>query len=119
MKKAKAVEFMIKQLSKTHGLCLGLVRRVQIAAIQSVNLYGAKLWWKDQKNYENKIQKLINRQARSIIRMYRNLPISPLMNDSGLLPAHILLDSRQGAYAPRILGIPDSVLIKNILLITL
>ena len=41
------------------------------------------------------------------------------MNDSGLLPAHILLDSRQRAYALRILGLPDSIPTKNILPITL
>lgn len=109
MKKAKAAEFMIKQLSKTQGLCPGLVQRIQITAVQSVALYGAELWWKGQKNYEKDLQKLINRQARSITGMYRSSPISPLMNDSGLLPAHILLDSRQRVYALRILGLPDSI----------
>ena len=51
--------------------------------------------------------------------MYRNSPISHLINDFGLLLAHILLDSRQQAYAHRIISLPDSIPIKNILLITL
>lgn len=51
MKKAKAAEARIKELSKTYGLCPGLVRKIQIAAVQSVALYGAELWWKGQKNY--------------------------------------------------------------------
>lgn len=38
MKKAKAAEFRIKGLSKTHGLRRALVRRIQIAAVQSVAL---------------------------------------------------------------------------------
>lgn len=66
MKQAKAAEFRIKGLSKTYGLCPGLVRRIQIAAVQSVALYGAELWWRGQKHYVKDLQKLINRQARSI-----------------------------------------------------
>ena len=46
MKKAKTAEARIKGLSKTYGLCPGLVRRIQIAAVQSVALYGVELWWK-------------------------------------------------------------------------
>ena len=87
--------------------------------MQSVALYGAELWWKGQKNYQKDLQKLINRQARSITGMYQSSPISPLMNDLGLLPAHILLDSRQRAYAHRILCLPDSIPTKGILPITL
>lgn len=93
MKKAKAAEARIKGLSKTYGLCPGLVRRIQIAAVQSVALYGAELWWKGQKNYQKDLQKLINRQARSITRMYQSSPISPLMSDSGLLPAKSICTS--------------------------
>ena len=119
MKKAKAVEVQIKGLSKSYGLCPGLVWRIQIAAVQSVALYGAELWWKGQKNYEKDLQKLMNRQAQSITGMYWSLPISHLMNDSGLLPAHILLDSRQRAYAHRIISLLDSILTKGILPITL
>ena len=60
--------------------------------MQFVALYGAKLWWKNHKNYEKDLQKLINQQARSITEMYPSLPISPFTNDSGLVPAYILLD---------------------------
>lgn len=119
MKKAKAAEARIKGLSKTYGLCPELVRRIQIAAVQSVALYEAELWWKGQKNYQKDLQKLINRQARSITRMYQSSPIFLLMSNSRLLPAHILLDSRQRAYAHRLLSLPDSISTKDILPITL
>lgn len=119
MKKAKAAEARIKGLSKTYGLCPGLVRRIQIAAAQSVAFYGAELWWKGQKNYQKDLQKLINRQARSITGMYQSSTISPLMSSLGLLPAYILLDSRQRVYAHRLLSLPDSIPTKDILPITL
>ena len=51
--KAKWAEFMIKQLSKTHDLYSELLRRIQIAAVQSVALYRAELWWKGQKICKN------------------------------------------------------------------
>ena len=39
--------------------------------------------------------------------------------ESGLLPAHVLLDFRQRAYAYRIISLPDSIPTKDILPITL
>ena len=61
LKRAKTAEARIRGLSKTYGLLPALVREIQIAAVQSVVLYGAELWWKNQKNHQNEIQKLINR----------------------------------------------------------
>lgn len=119
MKKAKAAEFRIKGLSKIYGLCPGLFRRIQVAAVQSVASYGAELWWRGQKHYQKDLQKLINRQARLITGMYQSSPISPLMSESGLLPAHILLDCRQRIYAHRTLSLPDSIPTKDILPLSL
>ncbi len=51
--------------------------------------------------------------------MYQSSPISRLMNDSRLLPAHTLLDSRQRAYIHQIISLPNSIPTKDILPITL
>lgn len=119
MRKAKIVESRIKSLSKTYGLCLALVQRIQIAVVQFVALYGAEIWWKNQKNHQNKIQKLINRQARSITKIYPSTPIDVLISESGLTPAQIMLDFRQQKYAHCILSLPDSIPTKEILPVTL
>lgn len=71
------------------------------------------------KNHQNKIRKLINRQAYSITGMYLSTPIDALISKSGLTPAHVILDFRQQKYAHRILTLPDSILTKEILPITL
>ncbi len=42
--KAKSIEIQIKHLSTTYGLVPGLVRQIQIAAVQSIALYRAELW---------------------------------------------------------------------------
>ncbi len=119
MGKAKIAESRIKGLSKTYGLPPALVRRIQVAAVQSIALFGAEIPWKNQKTYQNEIQKLINRQARSITGMYPSTPIAALMCESGLIPAHIMLDFRQRIYAYRLLSLPESIPTKDILPITL
>ncbi len=115
MTKAKSVEIQIKHLSATYGLAPGLVRRIQIAAIQSVALYGAEIWWKRQKNHEHKVQQLINHQARAIAGMYPSTPIQALISESGLVPARILLDHRQRMYTYRLLCLPDDHPTKTLL----
>ena len=61
LQKAQQAENRLRSISSTYGLAAGLVRRVQIAVVQSVALYGAELWWKGQKQAENDLQKLINK----------------------------------------------------------
>ena len=119
LKRAKTVEAQIRRLTKTYGLPPALVRRIQIAAVQSVALYGAELWWKNQKTHQNEIQTLINRQARSITGIYPSTPVPALMSESGLIPAHIMLDFRQRKYAYRLLSLPESIPTKAILPVTL
>ncbi len=51
--------------------------------------------------------------------MYRSTPISPLMSESGLIPAEIRLEYRQRKYAYRLLTLPDGHPTKDILPITL
>lgn len=51
--------------------------------------------------------------------MYPSTPIDALISESGLTPAHVLLDFRQRKYAHRILSLPDSIPTKEILPITL
>lgn len=85
----------------------GLVRRIQLAVVQSIALYGEELWWKGQKNHENALQQLLNRQARSITGMYPSTPVHPLLCEAGLVPASTLLNYRQRSYTYRLLSLPD------------
>ncbi len=75
--------------------------------VQSIALYGAELWWRGQKNHEHIIQKLINRQGRAITGIYPSTPIHPLLSEAGLIPAQLVLDSRQKTYASWLLTVPN------------
>ncbi len=73
VKRARTAEILIKGLTKTYGLVPGLVRRIQLSVVQSTALYGAELWWRGQKNHEQTVQHMLNRQARSITGMYPSI----------------------------------------------
>jgi hypothetical protein len=65
---------------------------IQVAAVQAVALYGAELWWDETKNHSRTtdLQKLVNRQSRSITGMLRTTPIGPLVKEAGLRSADSL-----------------------------
>ena len=94
LQKARAAENRLKSISGTYGLSPGLVRRIQIAVVQSIALYGAEIWWQGQKTWAEDIQRLINRQARAITGALKTTPIGPLIKEAALTPAVSLLKDR-------------------------
>ena len=49
VKRARTAEIQIKGLTKTQGLAPGLVRRIQLAVVQSIALYGENFGGKDKR----------------------------------------------------------------------
>jgi len=83
MRKAQAAENRVQRPCQSHGLAAGLTRQVQVAAVQSVALYGAELWWQGQKDRLAGIQLMISRQARAITGMLKSTQIGPLVRSTG------------------------------------
>ena len=52
------------------------------------------------------IQRLVNRQSRTITGMRKTTPVGLLNREAGLTPADILLEDRQLRYTARLLGLP-------------
>jgi hypothetical protein len=71
-----------------------------------VALYGAEIWWKNQKNRRDQLQLLLNKQARAITGMLKTTPLKLLQREAGLLNAEDLLDYKQQCYALRALSKP-------------
>jgi hypothetical protein len=92
---------------------------VQIAAVQSVALYRAELWWKGQKDAINKLQKLINKQSRAITRALTTSPIDLLIKEAEMTPAEPLLDHKQRKFTLRALKLPSTNLANQLLPSTL
>jgi ribonuclease HI len=105
--KAEKVLKIIAPLAKLNGLPSGLVRKIQIAVIQSIALFGSEIWWEGQRNYQEKIQKLLNKQARAITGLFRTTPIPFLRKAADLPEAGKLLDQRRLGFISRCLRQPE------------
>jgi hypothetical protein len=97
MSKAYRAKVSVRSLRGKFGLSPENVRKIQVAAVQAVALYGAELWWDETKNHSRTtdLQKLVNRQSRSITGMLRTTPIGPLVKEASLRSAESLLANRQ------------------------
>ena len=119
MKKAKVAKTRLREIVNTHELASELIRRIQIAAIQTTALYDAELWWKRQAKQKRKMQKLMNRQVRAITEMFRSTSEVLIIRETNLTSAKTLLNIRQREYEERLLSLSDDHLIKKILSIFL
>jgi hypothetical protein len=83
----------------TYGLFSGLVRRIQITVIQLIALYRAEIWWQGQETWAENIQRLINKQVRSITGVLKSTFIRSLVKETALTSAVSLLENKQRRYA--------------------
>jgi hypothetical protein len=109
MSKAYRAEARVRSLQGKFSLSPENVRKIQVAAVQAVALYGAELWWDETKNIgrTTDLQKLVKRQPRSITGMLRTTPIGPLVKEAGLRSADSLLANRRRRYATRAFELPE------------
>jgi ribonuclease HI len=105
--RAEKVLRAIAPMAKRNGLPLNLVRKIQVATVQSVLLYGSELWWEGQRCYQEKVQKLLNKQARAITGLFSTTPIPFLQAAADLPPAKTLLDVRRLRFTLRCLRQPE------------
>ncbi|KAI7704569.1 hypothetical protein KC353_g13409 [Hortaea werneckii] len=101
---AKGALQRMSSLSRSNGgLPIRLMRRIVVAAVTSVALYGAEIWWRGQRDRAEKLQLLLNKQARAITGLLKSTPLPLLQQDARLPCARDLLDYRQTRYATRAL----------------
>lgn len=100
MASAKGALQRVSSLSRSNGgLSVKLMRRVVMAAVTSVAMYGSEIWWRGQKDRLHKVQLLLNSQARAITGLLRSTPRAFLQTASGLPNAQDLLDHHQTKFA--------------------
>jgi hypothetical protein len=91
-----AAEARLRSLTRMYGVVPACVRTVQIACIQAVALYGSELWWDPTGgSWQDDLQLLLNRQARSTLGTLPTTPRGALIRDSGVTPAAVALDARK------------------------
>jgi hypothetical protein len=107
LSKARKAEARVRSLTGKLGLTPANARRIQIAAVQAVALYGTELWWDGQQERKEDIQKLVNRQARAITGALPSTALGPLVKESGLRSAESLLNNRTRRFGLRLLNTPN------------
>lgn len=115
---AKGTLQRIKWLSGSRGgLTMQLTRRVVVAAMASVALYGAEVWWRGQQDRSKLLQltTLLNSQARAITGTLSSTPIYTLLAAACLPRAGELLDCRQKRFVLRALLAPRDHLKQQLL----
>ena len=105
---AEATLQRITGLSGSHGgLTMRLIRRIVVAAVNSIALYGAEVWWRGQQDRAKRLQLLLNSQARTVTGLLPSTPVSTLLLATCLPRAEELLDYRQRRFAVRALAAPQ------------
>jgi hypothetical protein len=105
--KPKQAEARVRSLVDKLRMTLPNVRRIKVAAVQAVALYGAELWWDRQKDPREDMQLLVNRQARAISGALPPTTLGPLTKQSGLRSEEPLFNNRTRRFGLRLLSTPS------------
>jgi len=106
--KARRAQNRVRFLMTKKGLSSEGCKRIQVAVVQAVALYGSELWWRGQENRAQEVQKLLNEQGRRVTGYFRTTPQGALMNDAGLRLAKALLNNRVRRDKLRQMMMPDT-----------
>jgi ribonuclease HI len=105
--RARKAEAALRGLVGRNGVPPAAARNLQTAIVQSTMLYASELTWTGQEGpMSREYQLAINRMARSTLGCLPSTPLGALARESGLTPAHPLLDYRQARYAQRLMARP-------------
>jgi hypothetical protein len=91
----------------TKGLNPGSCQRIQIAAVQTVALYGSELWWKRHEGRAQEVQKLLNEHGRRVTGCFRMTSQGALLKGAGLWPAKARLNNCVRRYKRQQMMMPD------------
>jgi len=106
--KARKAENRVRSMMMKKGWSSEGCKRIQVAAVQAVALYGFELWWHGQENRAQEVQRLLNEQGRRVTGCFKTTPQGALMNDAGLRPAKALLNNQVRLYKLRQMMMPDA-----------
>jgi len=102
----------LRWLTGQMGLSPANCRKVMIACIQSVAMFGSELWWKGDRvdgtiERAEELQKEVNKQARTVTVCFRTTNCGALAMESGLRLATAQLENRQQCFGLLLLSLPD------------
>ena len=102
----------LRRLTGQMGRSPANCRKVMMACIQSVAMFGAELWWKGDHvtgtmGRAQELQRLINQQAQATMGCFRTTNLGALRMEASLRAATAQLENRQRWFRLRLLSLPQ------------
>jgi len=89
-------------LNSEWGLSAKAGRQLYMACITSISDYGAEVWWKNQKTYQDMLQGLQNASLRKILGTFRTSPGAAMELEANIPPVQVRLNQKCRNYALRV-----------------
>ena len=100
--KANRVYNQIYRLANcSKGLSFQAMRQLYMACITSIADFGVPIWWKGQRHYLERYEKLQNSMLRKILGAFKTSPIAAMEIAAAILPTGLRLDKICQNYALR------------------
>jgi hypothetical protein len=104
----KALGALARLANTEAGLSLQAVRQLYLACVIPVCDFGAEVWWRNQKVFVSRFDKIQNAALRKILGAFRATPSAAMLNEAAIAPTDVRLDHVQRKYAIRVLTLPHN-----------
>ncbi|SLM36675.1 Ribonuclease H-like domain [Lasallia pustulata] len=111
---ATSVLHLIHRLMNSEwGLSAQAGKQLYTACITSISDYGAEIWWKNQRSYQDLLQKLQNTALRKILGAFRTSPGAAMEIEASIEPVKVRLNKKCRKYALRVTTLPENHCIRQ------
>jgi hypothetical protein len=103
----RALQMTSRLKTSEWGLSSQHMRQLYTTCVLPILDFGAEAWWRGQKGYTHRLQKLQNTASRRILGAFRTSPIIPMELEASLPPPAIRLQQTCRKYALRTMKLPE------------
>lgn len=98
----RALHSIMSLMKSEWGLSSSAARQLYMSCIISISDYESEIWYKNQKSFEKRFQKLQNLAIRKILETFKTTPCESMKIKASLLSSKIRLFQKNQKYAIRI-----------------
>ena len=103
----RALQMTSRLKTSEWGLSSQHLRQLYTSCVLPILDFGAEAWWRGQKGYIDKMQRLQNTASRRILGAFRTSPAIPMEIEASLPPPAIRLQQACRKYAIRSMTLPE------------
>ena len=109
----RVLHLIHRLMNSEWGLSAQAGKQLYTACITSISDYGSEIWWKNQRNYEDLLQKLQNTALRKILGAFRTSPGAAMEIEANIEPVKVRLNKKCRKYALRVTTLPENHCIRQ------